>query len=114
MERWFTERKDPNGRKLVKAILRLEDVDQTWPGFVKNTLKCHGMNGNNAFPPQRHYRSKANLPHVESYQAYYDSTARRAIENQFARDMRAFGYSFDGGAGAPGPEVFGFDFKPSE
>ena len=89
---WFT---DARGRDLVQEIIRLEDLEASWPRLQRAICglrharysEMHELNPN----PSTH----------EHYSSYYDDQTRDLVAKYAAGDLTRFGYRFETPAAAP-------------
>lgn len=85
---WF----DQSGNAIVNFAIRSESLKDGMKEFLTASGLC---NGGIKHPP----KSAANINHKrkkKDYREYYDNTSREIAEQYFSREMKVFGYDFDG------------------
>ena len=78
---------DAQGRQLVNEVIRLEDLETTWPRLQAKICGLRGV----AYSDNG---LKRNPSHHTHYSHYYDDATRRIVDEYMAVDLQRFGYSF--------------------
>ena len=86
---------DASGRVLVKEVIKLEDLEASWPKLQRGICGF----------AREAYADEAELKRNPSshghYSEYYDDETRRLVEEYMEADLRTFGYRFEKAAAEP-------------
>ena len=80
---------DGKGKLLVKNIIKLEELEQSWPVLQKQIC------GFASTPYSDGADLKRNPSTHAHYSTYYDADTRKLVEAYVDADLKAFGYSFE-------------------
>ena len=80
---------DGHGKLLVKDVIKLEDLQRSWP--VLQGQIC-GLSSKRFEDDADLRRNPSTHAH---YSIYYDDQTRKIVEAYVAADLKAFGYTFE-------------------